>query len=130
VRLTFLALVLLSRSASGGAAQELPWPAAVEARVVSAVAVALEVSEEEVVLEWGPYRGGAVDAHRIEEIAMAAFRKLRCRDWARIDIRCDERGDPQVIEVNPLPGVIPDPAANSCYPKAARAAGLSARRGP
>jgi D-alanine-D-alanine ligase len=27
--------------------------------------------------------------------------------------------------VNPLPGVIPDPAANSCYPKAARAAGLS-----
>ncbi|UCF21682.1 MAG: ATP-grasp domain-containing protein [Gemmatimonadota bacterium] len=63
--------------------------------------------------------------HRIEEIAMAAFRKLRCRDWARIDIRCDERGDPQVIEVNPLPGVIPDPAANSCYPKAARAAGLS-----
>ncbi len=63
--------------------------------------------------------------HRIEEIAMAAYRSLRCRDWARIDIRCDENGSPHILEVNPLPGVIPDPAANSCYPKAARAAGLS-----
>ncbi len=61
----------------------------------------------------------------IEDIALSAFRALRCRDWARIDIRCDERGLPYVLEVNPLPGVIPDPEANSCYPKAARAAGLS-----
>jgi D-alanine-D-alanine ligase len=63
--------------------------------------------------------------HRIEEIAMAAYRTLRCRDWARIDIRCDGNENPHILEVNPLPGVIPDPAANSCYPKAARAAGLS-----
>jgi D-alanine-D-alanine ligase len=26
--------------------------------------------------------------------------------------------------VNPLPGILPDPAANSCLPKAARAAGM------
>ncbi len=63
--------------------------------------------------------------HRIEAIAMAAYRSLRCRDWARIDIRCDDDGNPHILEVNPLPGVIPDPDANSCYPKAARAAGLS-----
>jgi D-alanine-D-alanine ligase len=63
--------------------------------------------------------------HRIEEIAMAAYKSLRCRDWARIDIRCDADGTPHILEVNPLPGVIPDPDANSCYPKAARAAGLS-----
>jgi D-alanine-D-alanine ligase len=62
---------------------------------------------------------------RIKGIAMAAYRILRCRDWARIDIRCDSDGSPHVLEVNPLPGVIPDPDANSCYPKAARAAGLS-----
>ncbi|NIR45110.1 MAG: ATP-grasp domain-containing protein [Gemmatimonadetes bacterium] len=62
---------------------------------------------------------------RIEEIAMAAFRSLRCRDWGRIDVRCDRTGTPHIIEVNPIPGVIPDPAANSCYPKAARAAGFS-----
>lgn len=61
----------------------------------------------------------------IEEIAMAAFKQLGCRDWARVDVRCDERGAPHVLEINPLPGVLPDPRSNSCYPKAARAAGLS-----
>lgn len=63
--------------------------------------------------------------NRIEEVAHAAYRRLRCRDWARIDIRCDADENPYVLEVNPLPGVLPDPNANSCYPKAARAAGLS-----
>jgi D-alanine-D-alanine ligase len=29
-----------------------------------------------------------------------------------------------VLEVNPLPGILPDPADNSCLPKAARAAGI------
>jgi D-alanine-D-alanine ligase len=32
---------------------------------------------------------------------------------------------PNVLEVNPLPGILPDPADNSCLPKAARAAGIS-----
>jgi hypothetical protein len=27
--------------------------------------------------------------------------------------------------LNPLPGIIPDPAMNSCFPKAARVAGYS-----
>jgi D-alanine-D-alanine ligase len=31
---------------------------------------------------------------------------------------------PHVLEVNPLPGIHPDPAMHSCLPKAARAAGL------
>ena len=56
---------------------------------------------------------------------MASFNVLRCRDWARIDIRCDESDNPYILESNPLPGVLPDPDNNSCYPKAARAAGLS-----
>lgn len=60
----------------------------------------------------------------IEKTVLAAYRALRCRDWARIDVRCDERGVPHVVEVNPLPGILPDPEMNSCYPKAARAAGL------
>jgi D-alanine-D-alanine ligase len=55
---------------------------------------------------------------------LAAYHGLRCRDWARIDLRCDTRGLPHIIEVNPLPGILPDPAMNSCFPKAARAAGL------
>jgi D-alanine-D-alanine ligase len=32
---------------------------------------------------------------------------------------------PNVVEVNPLPGILPNPEDNSCFPKAARAAGLS-----
>jgi D-alanine-D-alanine ligase len=30
-----------------------------------------------------------------------------------------------VVELNPLPGILPDPRDNSCFPKAARTAGLS-----
>ena len=63
-------------------------------------------------------------ARQIEETVLAAYRALRCRDWARIDIRCDARGVPHILEVNPLPGVLPDPDMNSCFPKAARAAGM------
>jgi D-alanine-D-alanine ligase len=60
----------------------------------------------------------------IERVALDAFRVLGCRDWARIDVRLDAAGNPNVIEVNPLPGILPDPADNSCLPKAARAAGI------
>jgi D-alanine-D-alanine ligase len=61
----------------------------------------------------------------IERVTLDAFRVLGCRDWARIDVRLDGAGVPNVIEVNPLPGILPDPADNSCLPKAARAAGIS-----
>ena len=63
-------------------------------------------------------------ARQIEQTVLAAYHVLRCRDWARIDIRLDARGVPHILEVNPLPGVLPDPAMNSCFPKAARAAGM------
>ncbi|HCU11919.1 MAG TPA: D-alanine--D-alanine ligase [Gemmatimonadetes bacterium] len=60
----------------------------------------------------------------IERVTLDAFRVLGCRDWARIDVRLDASGVPNVLEVNPLPGILPDPADNSCLPKAARAAGI------
>jgi D-alanine-D-alanine ligase len=60
----------------------------------------------------------------IERVTLDAFRVLGCRDWARIDVRLDAAGTPNIIEVNPLPGILPDPADNSCLPKAARAAGI------
>jgi D-alanine-D-alanine ligase len=60
----------------------------------------------------------------IERVTLDAFRALGCRDWARIDVRLDGAGVPNVLEVNPLPGILPDPADNSCLPKAARAAGI------
>ena len=61
----------------------------------------------------------------IERVVLRAYRVLGCRDWARVDVRLDADGVPNVVEVNPLPGILPDPADNSCLPKAARAAGLS-----
>jgi D-alanine-D-alanine ligase len=72
---------------------------------------------------------GAVDDAALERdlasAALGAFHALGCRDWARVDLRLDGDGAPQVIEINPLPGILPRPEQNSCFPKAARAAGLS-----
>jgi D-alanine-D-alanine ligase len=61
----------------------------------------------------------------IETVALDAYRVLGCRDWSRIDVRLDARGKANIIELNPLPGILPNPEDNSCLPKAARAAGLS-----
>jgi D-alanine-D-alanine ligase len=61
----------------------------------------------------------------IEQLSLNAYRILRCRDWSRIDLRCDAKGKPSILEVNPLPGILPKPEDNSCFPKAARASGMS-----
>ena len=60
----------------------------------------------------------------IERVVLRTFSALGCRDWSRVDVRLDSEGLVNVVEVNPLPGILPDPADNSCLPKAARAAGL------
>jgi D-alanine-D-alanine ligase len=61
----------------------------------------------------------------IKNICLNTFTVLRCRDWSRIDLRLDGKGIPNIIEVNPLPGILPDPKENSCFPKAARTAGYN-----
>jgi D-alanine-D-alanine ligase len=60
----------------------------------------------------------------IEQASLAAYQALGCRDWSRVDVRLDAAGIPNIIEINPLPGILPDPEQNSCFPKAARAAGM------
>jgi D-alanine-D-alanine ligase len=60
----------------------------------------------------------------IEDVVLRAYRVLGCRDWSRIDVRLDGEGVPNIVEVNPLPGILPNPEDNSCLPKAARAAGI------
>ncbi|NTV45633.1 MAG: ATP-grasp domain-containing protein [Chlorobiales bacterium] len=62
---------------------------------------------------------------QIKRVSKDAYRALRCRDWARIDVRLDSRGVANILEVNPLPGVLPNPDEHSCFPMAARAAGMS-----
>jgi D-alanine-D-alanine ligase len=61
----------------------------------------------------------------IAAVSRRAFVALRCRDWARIDVRLDAAGRPQVLELNPLPGILPDPDDHSAFPMAARQQGLT-----
>jgi D-alanine-D-alanine ligase len=61
----------------------------------------------------------------IERVTLRAFNALGCRDWSRVDVRLDGNGVPNVVELNPLPGILPNPEDNSCLPKAAAAAGMS-----
>jgi D-alanine-D-alanine ligase len=64
-------------------------------------------------------------ANGIRELCVRAYRVLGCRDWSRIDVRLDAAGHPHILEINPLPGILPRPEDNSCFPKAARAAGMT-----
>ena len=43
-----------------------------------------------------------------EAVALAAWRALGCRDAGRLDLRCDETGQPLFMEVNPLAGIHPE----------------------
>ena len=63
--------------------------------------------------------------HRIQALVKKVYTVLQIRDWCRVDVRLDEDGQPQIIELNPLPGILPDPRENSCFPKAARSAGYT-----
>jgi D-alanine-D-alanine ligase len=42
-----------------------------------------------------------------EAIALRAWQVLECRDAGRIDLRCDQDGEPLFMEVNPLAGLHP-----------------------
>ena len=61
---------------------------------------------------------------KIKETVLRTYNVLNCKDWSRIDVRLDKNGVPNIIEINPLPGIMPDPNENSSFPKAARAAGM------
>ena len=63
--------------------------------------------------------------NKVNKICLDTYRVLKCRDWSRIDLRLDKYGVPSIIEINPLPGIMPDPTENSSFPKAARAAGIN-----
>ena len=47
-------------------------------------------------------------AQKAAAIALAAYRTIGCRDAGRIDLRADDSGNPQLIEINPLAGIHPE----------------------
>ena len=62
---------------------------------------------------------------KIKDTVLRTYNVLRCKDWSRIDVRLDKNGVPNIIEINPLPGIMPDPNENSSFPKAAHVAGMT-----
>ncbi len=62
---------------------------------------------------------------KLKEICFAVWKALNIRDWCRLDIRCDEKGNPYVLEVNSPPGIIPPEVSTTSYfPLTARKAGM------
>nr|MDQ6912202.1 D-alanine--D-alanine ligase [Verrucomicrobiota bacterium] len=58
---------------------------------------------------------------RAQELALAAHRALKLRDYSRVDFRMDADENFWVLEVNTLPGM----TATSLLPQSAAAAGIS-----
>ena len=56
------------------------------------------------------------------DLALRAYHVVGCRDLGRIDIRLDEQDRPQLLEINPLPGLHP---TQSALPIISRWAGVS-----
>lgn len=61
-------------------------------------------------------------AEKIRDYAKKAYKALGCSEYARIDVRLDEKNIPNFIEINTLPGMQPN---YSDFPRTAKAAGYT-----
>ncbi len=59
-------------------------------------------------------------AGRVRDLALRAFEAVGGRDYGRLDVMLDDRGEPHFLELNTLPGM----TETSLLPKAAKVAGL------
>ncbi|MGA1872574.1 MAG: KamA family radical SAM protein [Thermoplasmatota archaeon] len=61
----------------------------------------------------------------IEKVAKKTFSTLGIVDFCRIDLRLDANEVPHVIDVNALPGMMPDPRSNSRFTRSCFASGMT-----
>lgn len=57
----------------------------------------------------------------LADLSLRAYQALGCRDAGRLDLRMDKYGQPQLMEINTLPGL----SAHSALPLIAKRAGLT-----
>ena len=60
----------------------------------------------EKLVNYVPYPKGSLYS-QLKQLALNSYKVLQCRDAARVDIRCDRKGTPCFLEINPLPGLHP-----------------------
>lgn len=58
---------------------------------------------------------------KVRRIALSAFEALACDVWGRVDLMLNEASEPQLLEVNTIPGM----TSHSLVPMAAAAVGIS-----
>ena len=61
---------------------------------------------------------------KLKNICLQVWDALELADLCRIDIRCDSKGNPYVLDVNSPPGLIPPEVSTSYFPLSARVAGI------
>ena len=57
----------------------------------------------------------------VKQLALEAFKAVACSSWGRVDLMLDSTGQPQLVEVNAVPGM----TDHSLVPMAAQAVGIS-----
>ncbi|MBT8084344.1 MAG: D-alanine--D-alanine ligase [Woeseia sp.] len=67
-----------------------------------------------------PGNESTAEETRYAELAMRAFEEIGCSGWGRVDFMTGKDGEPQVLEVNTVPGM----TSHSLVPMSAKAAGL------
>jgi D-alanine-D-alanine ligase len=67
-----------------------------------------------------PARLSKAMTKKVQAIALKGGRVLGCRDFYRVDLIVPKKGDPQVLEVNTVPGM----TGTSLFPEAAAKAGV------
>lgn len=60
------------------------------------------------------------EEQQFQQLALAAFKELDCAGWGRVDFMTDANRQPQVLEVNTVPGM----TSHSLVPKAASKVGI------